>query len=92
MSIKPPTWKELPVGQHGAAQDRKLQLPTGTWRTSKPVYDAGICTRCRLCETLCPDGVITFTDTGLEIDYTYCKGCGICAYECPVDAITMERE
>ena len=28
----------------------------------------------------------------IEIDYDYCKGCGICAEECPADAIVMERE
>jgi pyruvate ferredoxin oxidoreductase delta subunit len=26
------------------------------------------------------------------IDYNYCKGCGICAEECPVDAIEMKME
>jgi pyruvate ferredoxin oxidoreductase delta subunit len=25
-------------------------------------------------------------------DYRFCKGCGVCANECPVDAIKMERE
>jgi Pyruvate/2-oxoacid:ferredoxin oxidoreductase delta subunit len=25
----------------------------------------------------------------VEIDLTYCKGCGICAEECPAKAITM---
>ncbi len=28
---------------------------------------------------------------GIKIDYDYCKGCGICANECPTKAITMER-
>jgi pyruvate ferredoxin oxidoreductase delta subunit len=26
------------------------------------------------------------------IDYEYCKGCGICAEECPADAIKMVEE
>jgi Pyruvate/2-oxoacid:ferredoxin oxidoreductase delta subunit len=27
-----------------------------------------------------------------EIDYDYCKGCGICAAECPCGAIAMVTE
>jgi Pyruvate/2-oxoacid:ferredoxin oxidoreductase delta subunit len=26
-----------------------------------------------------------------EIDYEYCKGCSICANECPVKCIEMKR-
>jgi len=28
----------------------------------------------------------------VEIDLDYCKGCGVCAEECPAKAITMVRE
>lgn len=28
----------------------------------------------------------------IAIDYDYCKGCGICAEECPIDAIRMVPE
>jgi Pyruvate/2-oxoacid:ferredoxin oxidoreductase delta subunit len=31
------------------------------------------------------DGVVIF-------DYRFCKGCGVCANECRVKAITMVRE
>jgi Pyruvate/2-oxoacid:ferredoxin oxidoreductase delta subunit len=27
-----------------------------------------------------------------KINYDYCKGCGICAHECPLKIIKMERE
>jgi pyruvate ferredoxin oxidoreductase delta subunit len=35
---------------------------------------------------------IAFDEKDIDIDYDYCKGCGICANECPVDAIKMVEE
>ncbi len=28
----------------------------------------------------------------IEFDLDYCKGCGVCAEECPSDAISMVKE
>ncbi len=68
---------------------------TGDWRINHPVVDNSICIpaktgklSCFLCWTFCPDGVISRT-IPIKIDLDYCKGCGICAEECPANAISM---
>lgn len=54
----------------------------------------GSCFECDNCFGMCPDDAIVKLGPGLhyEIDYDYCKGCGICAAECPCGAIDMEPE
>jgi 2-oxoacid:acceptor oxidoreductase delta subunit (pyruvate/2-ketoisovalerate family) len=56
----------------------------------------GSCFACDNCYGVCPDNaVIKLDPTGsyaYEIDYDYCKGCGLCAEECPCGAIQMEPE
>jgi len=54
----------------------------------------GNCFECDNCYGLCPDNAVVKLDPGerYEIDYDYCKGCGICAQECPCGAIRMEPE
>ncbi len=56
----------------------------------------GSCFACDNCYGVCPDNaVIKLDPTGsyaYEIDYDFCKGCGICAQECPCGAIQMEPE
>ena len=37
----------------------------------------------------CPDAAI---DQDLKVDLNFCKGCGICANECPKKAIEVVRE
>jgi pyruvate ferredoxin oxidoreductase delta subunit len=66
---------------------------TGFWRTFRPIINKEKCTKCLLCWIYCPDGTIKRLENDtLEIDYEYCKGCGICAHECRLGAIVMERE
>ena len=46
---------------------------------------------CGNCYGVCPDNAIAkLADGSYEIDYDYCKGCGLCAAECPCGAIEME--
>jgi pyruvate ferredoxin oxidoreductase delta subunit len=46
---------------------------------------------CFNCWLYCPDGVVTRTIPP-TIEYDYCKGCEICAEECPAGAIRMVEE
>lgn len=71
---------------------------TGDWRSKYPVVDSSACVAakqgkvtCQICWVLCPDACI---EQGMPptVDLTYCKGCGICAEECPSDAIEMLPE
>jgi NADPH-dependent glutamate synthase beta subunit-like oxidoreductase len=55
----------------------------------------GNCMACDNCYGVCPDNAVLKIGTGAydyEIDLDYCKGCGICASECPVGAIRMDPE
>jgi pyruvate ferredoxin oxidoreductase delta subunit len=66
---------------------------TGNWRVFKPILDKKKCVKCLRCWIYCPEAtVVRNKDDTIDIDYVYCKGCGICANVCNVKAIIMERE
>jgi NADPH-dependent glutamate synthase beta subunit-like oxidoreductase len=54
----------------------------------------GNCFECDNCYGICPDNAITKLGPGrrFEFRYDYCKGCGMCASECPCGAILMQPE
>jgi 2-oxoacid:acceptor oxidoreductase delta subunit (pyruvate/2-ketoisovalerate family) len=54
----------------------------------------GNCFECDNCYGVCPDNAVIKLGQGerYEIDYDYCKGCGLCVEECPCGAIKMEPE
>jgi NADPH-dependent glutamate synthase beta subunit-like oxidoreductase len=56
----------------------------------------GSCFACDNCYGVCPDNAVIKLEPGgsyaYAFDYDYCKGCGICATECPCGAIAMVPE
>jgi 2-oxoacid:acceptor oxidoreductase delta subunit (pyruvate/2-ketoisovalerate family) len=54
----------------------------------------GNCFECDNCYGVCPDNAVIKLGPGkrFEFNYDYCKGCGICATECPCGAIKMIPE
>lgn len=62
---------------------------TGLWRNYRPVVNRELCTKCKTCFNYCPEGVIS---EEIEIEYRFCKGCGICKEMCRQKAIEMVPE
>ena len=54
----------------------------------------GNCFECDNCYGVCPDNAVIKLGPGrrFEFNYDYCKGCGLCAAECPCGAIDMVAE
>lgn len=72
--------------------------PSDSAREASRCFVCGTCIDCKTCETFCPDFTVRAVKAagplgfGVEIDYTYCKGCGICVRECPRGMFTMVDE
>ena len=54
----------------------------------------GNCFECDNCYGVCPDNAVIKLGPGkrFRFNYDYCKGCGMCAAECPCGAIQMVPE
>jgi 2-oxoacid:acceptor oxidoreductase delta subunit (pyruvate/2-ketoisovalerate family) len=54
----------------------------------------GNCFECDNCYGVCPDNAVIKLGPGNRFlfNYDYCKGCGLCASECPCGAIDMVPE
>ncbi len=53
------------------------------------VVDEKKCTICLTCYRCCPHGAIFWDNGAAVISTIACQGCGICASECPMDAIQI---
>lgn len=67
-------------------------------REARRCFSCGNCMACDNCWTLCPDQAVLKTrdicadGSHYVFDYDYCKGCGLCAEECPCGFIGMVDE
>jgi pyruvate ferredoxin oxidoreductase delta subunit len=90
---------EIPIGGRIVEAGNSNEVKTGGWKSKKPVLKDGACAGCLRCAVYCPDMAIKLMELvdakGMKktvvdsIDLEHCKGCGICANECPVKAIVM---
>ncbi len=85
-------WKELPRGLI-IEPGNSVNYETGSWRALRPIINLEKCPHCMFCWLFCPDGSIIVKNSQVTgVDLRYCKGCGICAVECPRQVITMVEE
>jgi len=94
-------FNEIPMAGHIVEPGNSLEYKTGGWRAMRPVHndDTWLWIKngtCGLCWIFCPDNAVRLIEKdgkySYEYDYDYCKGCGICANQCPTGSIKMESE
>ena len=73
--------------QHGLTEENALF-------EARRCMSCGNCFECDNCYGVCPDNAVIKRGPGkkFKFNYDYCKGCGICANECPCGAIDMVSE
>ncbi|MCR4427091.1 MAG: 4Fe-4S binding protein [Firmicutes bacterium] len=88
-------WRDVPKAGRILEAGSAERYETGGWRTFRPKHIAENCINCLFCWIFCPDQAIIVEDGKFkDIDWAHCKGCGICAAECPTKkkAIVMVKE
>ena len=86
----PDSMETIPFGASFPAGH--LVNPNSGYRTFAPKFNHEQCIRCLFCFVYCPEGAICKDGDQLTVDMDYCKGCGICAHECPKKCIEMVKE
>ncbi|HIJ00778.1 MAG TPA: 4Fe-4S binding protein [Candidatus Methanomethylophilaceae archaeon] len=87
------TAKEIAPGAMITEPGSAMKFETGDWRSFRPVLDREKYIDCLTCWIFCPDDSIIAKDGKMEgFRLSHCKGCGICARNCPKNAIRMEPE
>jgi pyruvate ferredoxin oxidoreductase delta subunit len=87
-------WHDIPIGGMILEAGNAVEYITGSWRAFRPVRGQAECSHCFQCWLFCPDSSI-LVDAEQEkmagFDLDHCKGCGICAAVCPVNATVARK-
>jgi len=79
-------WKsELVTDNRISSADKAIQ-------EADRCFSCGVCNHCDNCYNFCPDLAVIKSHTGYQVNLDYCKGCGICANECPGGSLQMEEK
>lgn len=93
MSQEKKGWKSIPKGGIITESGNAESYHTGTWRVKRVLWSKEKCIQCLLCWIYCPDLAINVQEESVTgVDYEHCKGCGICANQCPSQALEMISE
>jgi pyruvate ferredoxin oxidoreductase delta subunit len=87
-------WKDIPIGGMILEAGNSTEYHTGGWRAFRPVRGEAACTHCFQCWLFCPDSSILVdaeNEKMIGFDLDHCKGCGICAAVCPVNAKIIRK-
>ena len=82
--------ESLPVTQRRSTFD-EIHMGLESAEEAARCLSCGVCNECDNCVTYCPEGMLKRVGHSLEFDYSYCKGCGVCAAECPRNVIIMSH-
>ena len=82
--------ESLPAEQRRSTFD-EIHMGLENTAEASRCLSCGVCNECDLCITYCPEGMLKRVGHRFEFDYSYCKGCGVCAAECPRNVIVMSH-
>jgi hypothetical protein len=84
----------LPAGFGGAIKNLGMgcapPLGKADQHSTRPIFNADLCSGCRACMDNCPKHAITVTKRISAINYDLCTGCGKCLRLCPSHALDFD--